>query len=440
MRKTLEGDLKAKTLIENYEGLPEGYKDQFAILYLFDDAAPTLKLTPLAEKLYRFLITRTQINDWDKKSLALVWYSNIELAHKLGTCVKSIKRALQNLRQHALIGFKDSPSRQRRGKRDKNDNIVLDKTFGIVMNPIAGMVSELKQRIENYQLTHKRKKAIRKSRTILKGNYGDLHGHIKLYLKAAKAKKLDKLVMKLRDISKYSKDINTQERAIRAMNRAINNARKALSHIAAFIAALEGFKSHVKINKTPQGGQNDPSIINITRRTPLLCNGLTDKGVGESETQNTRRGAISRQLEKIKALKDEAEITAIANQAKPSFKQVRTSLPNHLQKLMREDYGYYELWDIMEIQAVIHGIDEKLLSYSRKMLGLERACAVMSIIIEKYPTLKAPSKYFTSLINRNSTNDLNIDSALFGIIDRRMNGKAHDDIARKSGQLVLAIE
>ena len=81
--------------------------------------------------------------DWNAGSRPVVWPSNATLARRLSISISTAKHHLRGLVEAGLVAYADSPTFQRRGRRDAEGKII--ESYGIDLSPITVRYDELAQ-------------------------------------------------------------------------------------------------------------------------------------------------------------------------------------------------------------------------------------------------------------------------------------------------------
>ena len=229
------------------------------------------------------------------------------------------------------------------------------------------------------------------------------------------------------------------------------------------------------LNRPPTGRSEDPSVRTITAPAPPLGNRLSDKssdseGADPAEASSVQRGggrgegegrgltpaaiggggvadgpqgdntpqsptspaptptaapggALGRRLARIRELGREAEAeTEVAAPREISLRQVRAALPAAVSVHLRDDWGYFEVYDALRDVFASEGLSVLLLDEARLLMGRDRACACAAVILAKRGTLRSADAYLRGLMAKYRDGALRIERSLFGIIaERRKN-------------------
>jgi len=102
--------------------------------------------------------------------------------------------------------------------------------------------------------------------------------------------------------------------------------------------------------------------------------------------------------------------------AKVSISQVKCILPYPIKAKIREDWGFYEIFDLMRENCRDYDVSEHVLDEARQLMGFDLACACIAVIIAKHGSLHRPESYLRGMMQKYSGQSLRIERSLFGII------------------------
>lgn len=152
--------------VEAFAGLPTGVKHPDQLLDTFKAAAAALDLPKAAVELIDHLFRRTQPKDWQKGTRPIAWPSNIDLMHSMNRKPTAIGDAIRVAVQHGLLVMKDSPSGKRYGGRDENGAIILKRSFGFDLSPLALRYEEFRKVSTEHRSAHTARMEARRRVTI----------------------------------------------------------------------------------------------------------------------------------------------------------------------------------------------------------------------------------------------------------------------------------
>jgi len=433
VRRPKKGDYLARQLCKQFKGLPKGVNHHLQMLDTFNAAYPALGITPNAARLYVYLFKRTQDHDWHKNRMAIVWPSNEKIINDLNICDESaLKKLFRQLRDIGLIAYKDSPTRKRYGQRNDKGIIIYAKTFGIVLNSIAGLYEKLKSIAEAHQIKVNFQKKIKRAVTIYRRERDELlTTALELIAPQDHRAAIERFSALDTQIAASGRDYLLKEQILEQYRLELDSLDSLIIEAAQFEAnvepiALDETLAHMQqyeVKLPPTRGNNHPSIRTITAKPFTDSNRLSDESKDETEPKNAPKGFAAKQLAKIKAI--EADSKKISKPgpkkhdyvgAKISFEQVKTALPSNLRKLIREDYGFFELYDLLRADARDLFITAQLFDEARLLMGIENTCACYAKILSMGETLRSPSGYFKGMMSKYSDGALRIERSLFGII------------------------
>ena len=120
-----------------FAGLPTGITSPSHLLDVFKRAAPELGIPRPVITLLDHLFRHTNPKDWQPGSRPLVWPSNGMIAKSLDLTENAVGLAISAASKLGIVVMKDSPTRQRRGVRDKSGAVDPALSFGFDLSPLA---------------------------------------------------------------------------------------------------------------------------------------------------------------------------------------------------------------------------------------------------------------------------------------------------------------
>ena len=306
VRRPKEGDFLARKLVREYRGLPDGVQHHAQLLHTLKAAFPRLSLSHTALRLYDYLFNMTGAQDWHRDRLALVWPSNERIMADLAIAdVSHLKKLMRQLRGLGLIDYKDSPTRKRYGRRHPDRTIDYDRSFGIVLNSIAGLYTDLKRLADECAVRARYVQVVRKAVSASRRERDDLLTAASVLMErpAFEARRaiFDGLDAEIAESGRdYALKEDILERYRIALDTMIaelaHEAESPLGELAAFSDdELERMKSFGQ-NKPPTGGRSGPSNRNITAAAPSPSNRLSDQGSGGETTDSRDLGRAGQPL------------------------------------------------------------------------------------------------------------------------------------------------
>jgi len=361
--------------------------------------------------------------DWVDGNVVLVWPSNEELMSKLRISLKTLKNAFLQLRKVGLLGFKDSPTKVRYGRRNKDRTIDQANSYGIIMNPILGLYENFRQLAEDIAVATRYKRQIRYGWTSAKREGEELLTRAWEIMPAEECQTFEAEFGALKaQFSASGRDYELKEALIdelKGLNQALQSEIAGSEGIAtedtarAFSEAeIERMKDYV-LKRTSAEGKNNPPIRTITTASAGISNRLSDQG-------SRRTGGIQGRLDRIRAngQSHQAESVHVYETRPLSFDQVKACLPLELKREVRDDHGWYQLQDLLEERAREYRVRLDTFRLAVSTMGRAEACAALTIVIAKYDELNKPDNYLASLIHRHRSGQLQLARSLFGILDR----------------------
>jgi len=117
--------------------LPRGMTDPADLIPALEEAAPLLGIPRLVVKLIKVLMVNTYRHDWVLTSRPIITFDNDYLSANLRRSPSTITRTITRAVALGLIVRKESRSGLRVLRRDNVGVIVLDRTFGLDLSPLA---------------------------------------------------------------------------------------------------------------------------------------------------------------------------------------------------------------------------------------------------------------------------------------------------------------
>ena len=149
-RKATLDSLRVAKEAEQFAGLPDGIKHHLQLVETLGDAAPLLGIGHSVLRLVQKLATYTQPKDWQPGHRPIVWPSNDNLARCLGLSEDGVSRLIRSAVRAGVFTMKDSPTRQRFGKRGNDGHVIAAVSFGFDLSPIAIRSAEIKETADKH--------------------------------------------------------------------------------------------------------------------------------------------------------------------------------------------------------------------------------------------------------------------------------------------------
>ncbi|MGB6231000.1 MAG: replication initiation protein RepC [Litorimonas sp.] len=469
VRRPKAGDFLARKLVRAYAGLPDGVDHPAQMLHTLKEAFPRLGIGERALRLYDYLFSMTGPQDWHKDRLALIWPSNERIMSDLAIGdVSHLKKLMRQLRALGLIDYKDSPTRKRYGYRLADGTIDYARSYGIVLNSIAGLHADFKRLADEVKIHARFTRVIRSTVTAYRRERDDLLTAAADLMETESFEARRRIFDGLDDeIAESGRDYALKEAILERYRIALDTliaelAHDALSPLPDFAvfddAQLERMRSF-KPKEPPTGGQGGPSNRNITEAFLPSSNRLSDKSsdAADAENRNPERpgdrsagsdrddgaqkaatfaggrvaippqgGALQRRLDRIRQIeaRADAEVPGPVERyaytpAKVSLRQVKAALPPRVSVHIREDWGFYEVYDHVAEAASEVGLSVRLLDDARLLMGRDRASACAAAIIAKSEHIKRKDAYLRGMMEAYREGRLFVERSLHGIIAER---------------------
>lgn len=420
-RKISQGDIRAEALVKAYKGLPKDMH-YLQLLNVFMAAAPALNLSRTAKDLYVYLFRKTNIKDWNKRRLAIVWPSDEDIKRDLGIAErKTVQIAFRQLRNIGLLAYKDSPTKQRMGRRHPDGTIDYGATYGIILNSIAGLVEDLTRIANDYATKCRYKHTIRKTITSLRRERDEkLLAAKSVFSRHVYQKDAQAFAVLDTQISESGRDYGLKERLIDSYRALLDDlctriAQETANPLDAYETASKDELDAMKLFMQKEhraGSLNNSTIRTITTPTPTIGNRLSDESSrGEGGDRADNQAPVERDTGHTYA------------KSRISLDQVVATLPYDVSSEVRDDFYFMQVYDLLKERCSEYGVPLHVLEEARTTMGIERACACMAVIMAKEGKLRKPGNYFLGLIHKYRDGALRIERSMFGIIKEKRNTK-----------------
>ena len=426
VRRHRPGDLRAAELVMAYKGLPEGVQNPTVMLHALRGAARAMTITDKALRLYEALFSHTNIKDWHPRRLALVWPSDEALMREIGISDRSnLQKLMRQLRDAALIAYRDSPNKARYGRRNNGDgNIDIEHSYGIILNPIAGLYNTLVQISADYDLRRRYRAMLRRDLRSVRTEAREILEAIACAMDVETAQVAEDEVDILEELVRKSNTDAELETAIRRYRDCVDRLRcvcaaEADSPLDQYTGPSGEERKQMEdylSNNPRKRGRNNPAIRSITSPSPKQSNRLGQEHSNGNEASGTQ-GTVS------KADRPEGKVSSSDSgsehryePSKVSLDMVKACLPYIIGQDIRDDHGFYQIFDILKDHCDYYGVPNILLDDARLVMGREISCACMAVVMSKHATIKRPANYLRGMMAKYRDGALRVERSLFGII------------------------
>jgi replication initiation protein RepC len=378
--------LRAASLTENFEGLPETLT-RSEVLTAARRAAPLYGLSDPAVMVLSTLMTYSFDQDWTAGSRPIVWPSNHVLTTRLAWSLSKVQRALRELRSKGFIADRSDSNGQRRGHRMPNDRTgQIVEAVGLDLSPLAARYAEFTavyeaHLMEQSQLRELRREAVRMKRRIdnavATALACELDGEW-----APAADEADTLLC--------GKPISIAEAAgtVEALRALYGPLAERLE---AGLRALDGDEM------TPTGAEDDTHILTTTELQ-------FDKSNMYPASQGGRSGSV-----------ENPDLTP------------DSLLPLELVKKACAEIGEYgfkpKSWsELVEAAAQVRGwlgVSEHAWGEACHKMGRNHAAVAVAIILERQQSIGSPGGYLRAMTRRAQRGELFLNKSLFALLTEK---------------------
>lgn len=411
LRRTSPESLQAQKYAEQYT-LPKtkliGRNDALRIAKLAA-AAMGLKSSKIA--LIDQLFACSKKIDWEaRRTPPIVWPSNARLAQRMGIGISTMKHHLNGLVKAGLVAYSDGPTYQRRGRRDKDGNIV--EAAGIDLSPIAVRFTELSEMVAAAEYEARECKRLSYRRTVLRKEIQSLilsakerhlegpwdHAQARLdAIRERRANGLDELQDQVVDLEAHQDEM---EDIYDEMVQNIN-----------FNTAVLKFRP---LQTTADSSNFESSNINgdalshdnIYSQTAFGRMAFEKKPTGEARALQQQTGPSGQPGDDLEFL---------------SLQLVRDTCPT----LTNFDPDIFNNWHTLRDSGhnlcVSSGINPQVWQEALEYLGRDIAIAALAVTIQKTDLglVEKPGAYMRALVRKGCTGDLHISRSLYSMLKMR---------------------
>ena len=446
VRRHRPGDLRAAELVAKYKGLPKGVETPSVMVHQLKRAARAMTLTDKAVRVYEALFSHTNAIDWHPNRLALVWPSDEALMRETGVSDRSnLRKLIRQLRDAGLIAYKDSPNKARYGRRLKGDgSIDYASSYGFILNSIALMYEDLVRIGDDYDLRRRYRAMLNRNLRSVRSEAAEVLDAVcaTLDVEASQAA-ADELERLDRDVSAARAEDTALEAAIARYEACVDRLRSLCAsevsnplddYAAPSDADRERMSSYLK--KEPrERGRNDLTIRNITSPSPNLGNRLSDEVGNEIEGgERPKPPALDERAGQGSGAAREASTHRYEPVAVP-IDMVKACLPWAVLQDIRDDHGYFQIFDVLKEHAAYYGIPAVLLDDARLTMRRDVVCGCIAVIMSKRAGIRNPANYLRGLMAKHRDGALRIERSLFGIIKENKKPKSIIHQMRLDGSL-----
>ncbi|WP_420337006.1 plasmid replication protein RepC [Roseibium sp.] len=411
LRRTSPESLQAQRYAEQYT-LPKtkliGRNEALRIAKLAA-AAMGLKSSKIA--LIDQLFACSKKSDWEARATPpIVWPSNARLAQRMGIGISTMKHHLNGLVKAGLVAYSDGPTYQRRGRRDKEGNIV--EAAGIDLSPITVRFTELSEMVAAAEYEARECKRLSYRRTVLR-------------------KEIQSLILSAKERHLEGPWDHAQARLDSIRERRANG----LDELQEQVVDLEALQDEME-DIYDEMIQDINFNTTVSKFRPLQ----TTADSYNLESSNTNGDALTRDNINSQTAfgkmafekKPKGEARAVQPQTSPSgepgddleflsLQLVRDTCPT----LTNFDPHIFNDWHTLRDSGhdlcVSSGINPQVWQEALEYLGRDIAIAALAVTIQKTDLglVDKPGAYMRALVRKGVTGDLHISRSLYGMLKHR---------------------
>lgn len=426
LRKTSPESLEAQKHAAQYS-LPKtklvGRNEALKIAKLAA-AAMGLKSSKIA--LIDQLFACSKKSDWEARGTPpIVWPSNARLAQRMGIGISTMKHHLNGLVKAGLVAYSDGPTYQRRGRRDKDGNIV--EAAGIDLSPITVRFAELSEIVAAAEYEARECKRLSYRRTVLRKEVQSLilsakerhlegpwdHAQARLdTIRERRANGLDELQDQVVDLEALQDEMeDTYDEMIQDIN---------------FNTAVSKFRP---LQTTADSSNFESSSKTGDARARDIISSQTAYGrMAFEKKPDGEAGAVQQQTGPSGQPGDDLEFL--------SLQLVRDTCPT----LTSFDPHIFNDWHTLRESGhdlcVSSGINPQVWQEALEYLGRDIAIAALAVTIQKTDLglVDKPGAYMRALVRKGGKGDLHISRSLYGMLKHRTEALPNGDDDRDPPQ------
>ena len=345
--------------------------------------------------------------DWNDADVTpVVWPSNDLLARKLGVKVSTLKHHLKGLVEAGLIAYSDSPTYQRRGRRDETGKII--EAYGINLSPIAVRYRELLMIANAADADAQARKQYSYRRTILRKEIQSIllsaaqravegpwsHAQARLdTILDEKPRELDDLMNQVSKLEALLDEIQeTYEEAFKEQNSTTVVAK---------------FRPLRTTAETPHSESRNNEGTPLPRDT--LSDLTASGGLAFEKEPSDADHPVQDQKTSSKTLEDDLKHISLS--------LLETACPEATEFVPDCFENWNNLRGAAKTLCLAVGINPQVLAEAQEALGPELAAAAVALILQKYGMnlIGKPGAYLRELTKRGRTGELAISRSLFGL-------------------------
>ena len=380
-------------------------------------AAMGLKSSKIA--LIDQLFACSKASDWEKRAMPpIVWPSNARLAQRMGIGISTMKHHLNGLVKAGLIAYSDSPTYQRRGRRDKDGNIL--EATGIDLSPIAVRYKELSEMVAAAEYEARECKRLSYRRTVLRKEVQSLilsanERHLEGPWNQAQAR-LDAIREKR---ARALEELREQVIDLEALQEEMEDIYDKMIQDINFDTAVSKFRP---LQTTADSNNLELSNINGDALTRAKSNHKTAYGSMALE-KKPKGGAtvIQQQSRSFSQPGDDLEFL--------SLQLVRDTCPTLTNFNPHIFSDWHTLRDSGHDLCISMGINPQVWQEALEYLGRDIAIAALAVTIQKADLglVDKPGAYMRALVRKGGAGDLHITRSLFAMLKHRMDALPGSD-------------
>ncbi|WP_298966901.1 plasmid replication protein RepC [uncultured Roseibium sp.] len=422
LRRTSPESLQAQRYAEQYT-LPQTKlisRNEALKIAKLAAAAMGLKSSKIA--LIDQLFACSKKSDWEANATPpIVWPSNSRLAQRMGIGISTMKHHLNGLIKAGLVAYRDGPTYQRRGRRDRDGNIV--EATGIDLSPITVRFTELSEMVAAAEYEARECKRLAYRRTVLRKEIQSL-------ILSAKDRHLDgpwdhaqARLEAIRERRAYGiSELQDQVVDLEALQHEMEDIYDEINQDLNFNTAVSKFKP---LQTTKDSSILESSIKNGDALSRDNINSQIASGRVAFE-KKPKREAEAVQYQNSPSRQPGDDLEGLSLQLVRDTCPALTSCDPHIFN------NWHTLRDSGHNLCVSSGINPQVWQEALEYLGRDIAIAALAVTIQKTDQglVEKPGAYMRALVRKGCTGDLHISRSLYSMLKMRADALPSVDGAR----------
>lgn len=414
MNKGLRGVTPAATMSQvyarNYAESPR--IDRKRALQAVKRAAAAVGLKAAKIALLDQLFAYTKAQDWLGSQRPIVWPSNRALARALGISISTMKHHLRGLIEAGLVAYAASPTFQRRGRRDDDDNII--ECYGLDLSPIAVRYVELCEIAAQADQAERERRALSYRRTVTRREIEGILANALQQQLDGPWQQLQARLDRLREFR--ASDLATLATQVDAMDRLLEECQVTQTDHLYGLNLDTVAPEYRPQQTTPQNPISEPCKDQRNgAHAPQLHAKAAFSGKASTDEENVGSGSAPQAPVVPGGGENEADIRHI------SLGLIREACPEVSDIVP----GAFSSWATLQAAAdqigLYAGINPQVIAEARYYLGSDLAVVAVAITLQKHAAgaVARPGAYLRTLVKRGRSGELYLSRSLFALQNAR---------------------